>query len=318
MILTLLVILLQGISSFEITQCTSQICELSNVDFVIDEAYPNSNAVSINGNAITLYNFGSPRVYLVKHNNYEIISLLGKQIQFDIDVSNLPCGTNGAFYVSEMSQATPGTGYCDAQGGSAGCNEFDIFEGNSIANAFTTHSCADQSCDKSGCGVNTRNVGLPVDTSKPFTVITQFIESNAQLTEVHRQYQQNNQTYEGSSLYSCESSGGFTAMQRSLASGMVLVISIWGNTNIDMEWLDGCKQSSYDANAIVNAQVTFSNIIISDIGGTYISSSDGASSGSAEFMAGTVDAATPTSTASAVDIHIYNENGVLHVNCSAT
>lgn len=70
----------------------------------------------------------SPRVYLLdKHEkNYEMLHLLGQEFSFDVDVSKLPCGMNGALYLSEMekdggrsevNQAGPafGTGYCDAQ-----------------------------------------------------------------------------------------------------------------------------------------------------------------------------------------------------------
>jgi len=70
----------------------------------------------------------SPRVYLLDHNgkNYEDLRLLNAEISFDVDVSKLPCGMNGAFYLSEMNitggrsdlnpaGASMGTGYCDAQ-----------------------------------------------------------------------------------------------------------------------------------------------------------------------------------------------------------
>lgn len=70
----------------------------------------------------------SPRVYLLdKHEkNYEMLYLLGQEFSFDVDVSKLPCGMNGALYLSEMeksggrsdvNRAGPafGTGYCDAQ-----------------------------------------------------------------------------------------------------------------------------------------------------------------------------------------------------------
>lgn len=59
---------------------------------------------------------------------YQILQLLGQEFTFDVDVSNLPCGLNGALYFSEMDAdggmskyptnlagAKYGTGYCDAQ-----------------------------------------------------------------------------------------------------------------------------------------------------------------------------------------------------------
>jgi hypothetical protein len=52
--------------------------------------------------------------------------LTGQEFSFDVDVSKLPCGMNGALYLSEMKEdggkselnpggAAYGTGYCDAQ-----------------------------------------------------------------------------------------------------------------------------------------------------------------------------------------------------------
>lgn len=70
----------------------------------------------------------SPRVYLLGEDekSYQMLSLAGKEFTFDVDVSKLPCGMNGALYLSEMPEdgglsdmneagAYYGTGYCDAQ-----------------------------------------------------------------------------------------------------------------------------------------------------------------------------------------------------------
>lgn len=59
---------------------------------------------------------------------YQILKLLGQEFTFDVDVSNLPCGLNGALYFAQMDAdggmarwpgnkagAKYGTGYCDAQ-----------------------------------------------------------------------------------------------------------------------------------------------------------------------------------------------------------
>ena len=42
----------------------------------------------------------SPRVYLLDENKeeYSMLKLLGQEVSFDTDVSNLPCGMNGALY----------------------------------------------------------------------------------------------------------------------------------------------------------------------------------------------------------------------------
>ena len=70
----------------------------------------------------------SPRVYLLSEDkkSYEMIKLAGQELRFDVDVSKLPCGMNGALYFSEMEKKggrsklntggpAYGTGYCDAQ-----------------------------------------------------------------------------------------------------------------------------------------------------------------------------------------------------------
>lgn len=36
--------------------------------------------------------------------NYEMLQVLGKEFTFDVDVSNLPCGLNGALYLVSMDQ----------------------------------------------------------------------------------------------------------------------------------------------------------------------------------------------------------------------
>lgn len=59
--------------------------------------------------------------------NYEMFHLLNQEFTFTVDVSNMPCGLNGALYFVEMDQdggkskypgnkagAAYGTGYCDA------------------------------------------------------------------------------------------------------------------------------------------------------------------------------------------------------------
>ncbi|KAK4168137.1 putative endo-beta-1,4-glucanase celB [Cladorrhinum sp. PSN259] len=147
-------------------------CVLEGVDY-------GSIGVSAAGTGLTLrqYLFDgsgfksvSPRVYLLGEDeeNYEMLKLLGQELSFDVDVSRLGCGMNGAVYLSEMDRtgnrgevneagASRGTGYCDAQCFSnvgwingqpnlnesgACCNEMDIWEANSRATVFTPHTCS--------------------------------------------------------------------------------------------------------------------------------------------------------------------------------
>lgn len=104
-------------------------CALEGVDY-------SSYGIFTNGSELTLTLFvnktdgtslSSPRVYLLANDStYDLFSLLNRELTFDVDLSQLPCGTNGALYLSEMSAtgghsdlnpagAAYGTGYCDAQ-----------------------------------------------------------------------------------------------------------------------------------------------------------------------------------------------------------
>ncbi|KAI8941866.1 hypothetical protein NX059_003064 [Plenodomus lindquistii] len=66
-----------------------------------------------------------PRVYLLNQdgNNYEMLKLLGNEISFDVDASRLPCGMNGALYLSEM-EASGGRRDLNPGGASYGTGEF--------------------------------------------------------------------------------------------------------------------------------------------------------------------------------------------------
>ena len=73
-------------------------------------------------------NIGS-RVYLLDDDStYMMFNLKNQEFTFDVDMSNLPCGLNGAVYFSQMDAdggmarfptnkagAKYGTGYCDSQ-----------------------------------------------------------------------------------------------------------------------------------------------------------------------------------------------------------
>ena len=236
-----------------------------------------------NGHGITLKfvthgeyssNVGS-RSYLLApdEENYYMFYLPNKEFTFDVDVSNLPCGLNGALYFVEMDEAggkyptntagaSYGTGYCDAQcphdmkfitgeanaeGWAASdydvnagtgkygscCVEMDIWESNSVATAYTPHTCDtvgnvrcegtpcgdnasgeryDGLCDKDGCDFNSWRLGdqtffgpgsnFAVNSEKPMTVVTQFITSdgtdNGDLVEIRRLYVQDGKVIDNS------------------------------------------------------------------------------------------------------------------------
>lgn len=107
----------------------AQNCEIEGVD------YQGTYGITTSGDSLSLRfvtkhqhgtNVGS-RVYLMEDDsNYQMFNLLNKEFTFDVDVSQLVCGLNGALYFVEMEKdgsmgggnaagAKYGTGYCDAQ-----------------------------------------------------------------------------------------------------------------------------------------------------------------------------------------------------------
>ncbi|KIM80652.1 glycoside hydrolase family 7 protein [Piloderma croceum F 1598] len=106
-------------------------CALDGVD------YTGTYGITSTGSALTLKlvthgpystNIGS-RVYLMANDTtYQMFNLKNQEFTFDVDMSNLPCGLNGALYFVEMDAdgglskypnnkagAKYGTGYCDSQ-----------------------------------------------------------------------------------------------------------------------------------------------------------------------------------------------------------
>lgn len=302
-------------------------CALDGAD------YSGTYGITTSGDALTLKfvtgsNVGS-RVYLLASDTkYQLFKLKGQEFTFDVDMSNLPCGLNGAVYLSEMPEdggmskypnnkagAKYGTGYCDSQcprdikfingeanvngwtGTSANsgvgqygtcCSEMDIWEANSNAAAYTPHVCSlngrctgtdcgegdnryKGACDKDGCDFNSWRMGdqtflgkgKTIDTSKKFTIVTQFITSGSTLSEIRRLYVQNGKVVANSqskisgvsgnsitdSFCAAQKSafgdtnyfktkGGLAAMGQSLDRGMVLALSIWDDYTANMLWLD--------------------------------------------------------------------------------
>ncbi|KAH8827568.1 cellobiohydrolaseI [Flagelloscypha sp. PMI_526] len=112
------------------TTCASN-CALDGAD------YTGTYGITTSGNGVTLKfvtngpyskNIGS-RVYLLDDaSNYKIFNLLNQEFTFTVDMSQLPCGLNGALYFVQMDKdggmgrftgnkagAKYGTGYCDTQ-----------------------------------------------------------------------------------------------------------------------------------------------------------------------------------------------------------
>ncbi|KAG2421381.1 endoglucanase EG-1 precursor [Aspergillus terreus] len=334
---------------------------------VIDPANYATAGVATSGDTLTMHQYyqnngvitnASPRLYLLgSDGNYVMLKLLGQELSFNVDLSTLPCGENGALYLSEMSAtggrneyntggAQYGSGYCDAQspvmawrngtlntsGQGFGCNEMDILEANSRANSFTPHPCNGNDCDKGGCGFNPYALGQQnywgpggtVDTSKPFTITTQFITDDGTKTgtlkEIRRQYIQNGKIIANAKSSAgvdsitepwCESVdgaaatyGGLKRMGEALGRGMVLIFSIWNDAGGFMNWLDSgsagpCSSTEGNPSLIQSAHpdthVVFSNIRWGDIGSTY-TNPGGSGSSSSSTTTTTKTTSTTTTT----------------------
>ncbi|KAJ1531121.1 hypothetical protein HK096_008141 [Nowakowskiella sp. JEL0078] len=180
----------------------------------------------------------------------------------------------------------------------------DIWEANNMGSAYTPHVCtgtgltkctgtdcgagADRYnglCDKDGCDFNTYRQGVQsfygkgatIDTTKVFTVVTQWITSDGtdsgDLVEIRRKWIQNGVVYETpKSTFSTlstfnsvtdaycnaqktlfgdnnnfEAKGGLKAMGQAMDRGMVLVMSVWDDHDANMLWLDSSYPTTKSA-----------------------------------------------------------------------
>ncbi|SPN99067.1 uncharacterized protein DNG_02106 [Cephalotrichum gorgonifer] len=322
----------------------------------------------------------SSRLYLLASTaKYEMFTLLNNEIAFDVELSSLDCGLNGALYFVMMEEdggmgryptntagAEFGTGYCDSKcsqglrfvGGKANnegwipsetddtggkgyygacCSEVNVWDANSQSFAVSAHPCVDNvyhicdvdscggafsegplspDCDPIGCDFNPYRMGVKdfygpgktVDTTKRFTVVTQFTEY-----EVTRYFVQDGKRIDmpesaidgvsGNSLNDefCQKKayvfderdrfnelGGWPKFQEAMGGKWVLVMSIRDDHYSHMLWLDStypperageigtergdCEGDSGDPNQIEStlghATVTFSNIRFGPVGST--------------------------------------------------
>ena len=206
-------------------------------------------------------------------------------------------GLTWAFLQANSAGWTPSPNDVNAGTGPYGacCHEMDIWEANNNAAAFTPHPCTvnEQTrcegdacgttsryasvCDPDGCDFNSfrqgdktfYGPGLTVDTTKKFTVVTQFITDTATasgtLTEIRRIYVQDGKVIQNSKVNvpgidssinsitkdycdqqkaafgdttSFQDKGGLAGISQGMADGMVLVLSVWDDHAVNMLWLD--------------------------------------------------------------------------------
>ena len=173
-------------------------CALDGVD---ENTWRDTYGVTAEGNKLRLGyvthtqygdNVGSRTYLMDSESHYLQFKLKNTEFTFDVDVSDLPCGLNGALYFagldadggtskypSNKAGAKYGTGYCDAQcphdikfiAGEANvegwnsttatgkygscCMEMDIWEANKESQAYTAHPCSvaeSTRCEGLQCG----------------------------------------------------------------------------------------------------------------------------------------------------------------------
>lgn len=313
-------------------------CDLEGVDA---PKFKSTYGVEPSDNGVKLAyktnnNIGSRLYVMDTEKTYKMFKMLNKEISFDVDVSTLACGINGAVYFVEMPKdgeisttntagAKFGTGYCDGQcphdikfiGGEANiegwnktslkghygtcCAEMDLWESNMEAAAYTAHPCTIDGhlkcegkacgsgngwdpddryagvCDQDGCDFNSFRMGdqkfmgpgsgFTVDTTKPFSVVTQFLTDDntdsGNLVEIRRVYVQDGKVINNSHASvagmshdsitdsGCDAQktnfgedndfkvkGSLQSMGAALGRGMVLVLSLWDDGLAHMLWLD--------------------------------------------------------------------------------
>jgi len=233
------------------------------------------------------------------------------------------------------------------------CTELDIWESNKRSTQLTPHTCSTDGqyrcvnatdcgdnqkgdrfvgvCDKDGCDYNPYRMGaerfygngssFTVDTSKPFTVVTEFHTSDktdtGDLVEIRRKYVQGGEVIENPTItlaskqYNsisddyCDAQmaafnatnhdefkahGGIKQTGKAMEKGLVLVMSLWDDHDVNMLWLDSvyppaekpyppgalrgpCSPDSGKPDTIEkefsDAYVTYSNIKTGPFGSTY-------------------------------------------------
>jgi hypothetical protein len=186
-------------------------------------------------------NVGS-RLYLLDASEkaYQLFNLNGKEIAYDVDLSQITCGVDAALYTAQMgltggdNDAAYGGGYCDAgYSGGAGCPSFDLQEGNSRAMIFRAQPCdhrgwsKDGECASPGCGYNAYLLGLKdfwgrtINPRSKVTVVTQFVTAGSTLTEIRRIYIQGGKLYRNPSVKLPGDSREFSALSEEFCRATV-------------------------------------------------------------------------------------------------
>lgn len=251
--------------------------------------------ISPRGDKLTLkHNSGTSLTHACKNHygpwDLTQLRLIQGYVSFDVDLSNVGCACNLAFYlvsapardvdgipIAGNNTYAPGNYYCDANKvGGQWCPEVDIMEANNHAFQATPHKCdapvGDRHydhCDRAGCAQNTKyqaksygpGSSFKIDTRKPFNVRTEFHGEGSTLTGMTTILKQEGRTVVLDHS-NCDADY-LAALSMPMAAGMSLRITYWGDKAKTMSWMDsppcGKKQECKGDNA---GLATISNVIV--------------------------------------------------------
>jgi len=238
--------------------------------------------VTVSGSTVSLLQQYQPRVYLMNSNGgtfFRFPNLIGKSIQFTMDLSSSTCSCNAALYLVDFPAGVNNDYYCDAQGSSSStrCTELDILEANTHAYQVTQHCNAGTQTCQWGCGFNYKSGqgyglgGSQIDTNHPFQVDISFVGSGSSLSSIAIKLSQSGKT-PIKSVFTSSSCSFLSSLASSIADGrLVLAMSYWSSSG--MNWLDGCTNGD---TCPTSSTVHFSNLAL--ISGTSVSNIEGDSS----------------------------------------
>jgi len=189
------------------------------------------------------------------HKQYLAFNLLGRTMRYTTDMSDLGCGCNAAFYLTNMHQNSQPSEcsdyYCDTNICGQSCAEMDIQEGNKFSWHSTLHGKVDHGGFGKGIGGGGADWSGPrdwssaeygpgascIDTSKPFQVGVIFpADAKCQLMAMEITLSQAART-DCKLQLSIAGYSRMPEMSRALAAGMTPIVSYWNSA--DMLWMDG-------------------------------------------------------------------------------
>merc|ERR1712020_380997 len=177
--------------------------------------------------------FSNPYIYWQAH-------LLGNHISYTVDVSNVGCHCNSAFYFVQMPGYDAGQNVIAGPGG-------------------------DYYCDGGGCGTNACDgiagqygPGRTIDTNQPILVSHAQVRGGDGLMSASNTWLNSNG--KTADWNACGDSNYVKNMGYSL-EGIVAAFSLWGGPDIDMGWLDGCTGCGGTCN-LGGSSVTWTNFAL--------------------------------------------------------